>query len=198
MRGGFFDLPGPKNEEPFPIFDIRGRKNEGPPHFPRSRSEDRRIPPHSSSSNFPFSTNGQELLSPILKFGCSARSCSLKIGPEIEVGPLYSTEDEGRHHGADGDLRFNLRFEDRKREILRSSASKNEDGGFSIFGVEGRKSKLGGSSIFRLRRSKMGGVRRSSGFEDRRASIIFDLRSRRTGRTSDRRRGKEGVRLLRR
>ena len=58
------------------------------------------------------------------------------------------------HHGADGDLRRNLRSEDRR---------------------------WGGSAIFRLRRSKMAGVLRSSALEneDRGGSSIFGPEDRR-------------------
>ena len=64
--------------------------------------------------------------------------------------------------------------------VLRLSGSKNEDGaGSSIFGVDGRRSKMGLYTMFRLRRSKMGGS-----FDLRAPNIVkpptFDFRPRKS------------------
>ena len=50
------------------------------------------------------------------------------------------------HHEADADLRPNLSSEDRRCGVLRFSCPKIEDGGF--FDLRGRRTKMGGSSIF--------------------------------------------------
>ena len=83
------------------------------------------------------------------------------------------------HDRADDDLLPNLRYEDRRWGVVRSSVLKNEDGrGFfdlrgRITNIEGgffdlrvRRTKIGGSSIFWFRRSKKGG---SSFFEAERS-----------------------------
>ena len=79
-------------------------------------------------------------------------------------GPSYSGRTDpsvtSSHHGHDVDIRCKLRL--RRSKIcgfllFLASNSENEKQGSWIFGVEDRRLKIGGSSIFQLRKSKLRG-----------------------------------------
>ena len=60
-----------------------------PPHLPPSRPEERRTPPTFFFFRPPPSTNPHQVFSALLRSESSARFFTLKIGPKIEIGPLF-------------------------------------------------------------------------------------------------------------
>ena len=131
---------------------------------------------------------------------CHVMSCHVIPGDALHeaglqgqkgAGPLVSSQERRAgfvHHAADGDLRPNLRL--RRSKLgerffdLRGRRTKMGEG-FSVFGAEDRRLKMGGSTIFGAedRRPKNHPHLQSSFFdpEDRRTPSVYDLRPRRMG-----------------